>query len=109
MKPKTGRMFYKGQNLSFEMRCSFIPGDNSTAFNDDDQVVSISMRYLPNEDGDGFVDIDGLSFVPAVKEHLISALNVKRGSSCWSARRTPVSQRLWPRFWDSTISSSATR
>lgn len=79
MKPKTGRMFYKGQNLSFEMRCSFIPGDNSTAFNDDDQVVSISMRYLPNEDGDGFVDIDGLSFVPAVKEHLISALNVKRG------------------------------
>ncbi|MDH0686998.1 ATPase, T2SS/T4P/T4SS family [Stutzerimonas stutzeri] len=79
MKPSTGRLFYRGQTNTYEMRCSFIPGDMRSAFNDDDQMVSISARYLEQEDGDGFVDIDKLSFVPKVKEHLISALNVKRG------------------------------
>jgi type II secretory ATPase GspE/PulE/Tfp pilus assembly ATPase PilB-like protein len=79
MKPSTGRLIYKGQSSAFEMRCSFIPGDQRQAFHEDDQVVSISMRYLEQEAGDGFVDINKLGFDDDVRDHLISALNVKRG------------------------------
>jgi type II secretory ATPase GspE/PulE/Tfp pilus assembly ATPase PilB-like protein len=79
MSPKTGRLLYKGQTSTFEMRCSFIPGDLRQAVSEDDQVVSISMRYLEQEQGDGYVDIDKLNFTPEVKQHLISALNVSRG------------------------------
>jgi len=79
MKPGTGRLFYSGNSGTFEMRCSFIPGNNRDSINEDDQRLSISMRYLPQDDGDGFVDVDKLNFESEVKKHLISALNLKDG------------------------------
>ncbi|WP_455233530.1 GspE/PulE family protein [Geopseudomonas aromaticivorans] len=79
MKPETGRIFYGGNTGTFEMRCSFIPGSSRDSVNEDDQRLSVSMRYLPQDDGDGTVDIDRLGFEDEVKRHLISALNVKHG------------------------------
>ncbi len=79
MQPETGRMVYKGQSSSFEMRCSFIPGDAAMAYHEDDQLLSISMRYLEQNTGDGYIDIDTLSFTDEIKQHLVSALHVKKG------------------------------
>lgn len=79
MEPATGRIMYRGSGATFEMRCSFIPGDQRHTFHEDDQLVSISMRYLEQSSGDGYIDITKLGFEDDVREHIISALNVKRG------------------------------
>lgn len=79
MKPGTGRVFYSGNSGTFEMRCSFLPGNSRDAVIEDDQRISISMRYLSQDEGDGFVDIDRLGFEPEIKKHLNSALNLKDG------------------------------
>lgn len=79
MQPSTGRLMYRGSGANFEMRCSFIPGDSRQSFHEDDQMVSISMRYLEQSSGNGFIDIAHLGFEDDVREHITSALNVKRG------------------------------
>ncbi len=79
MEPSTGRLMYRGSGANFEMRCSFIPGDMRQSFHEDDQLVSISMRYLEQTSGNGYIDIGRLGFEDDVRDHITSALNVKRG------------------------------
>lgn len=79
MEPSTGRIMYRGSGANFEMRCSFIPGDQRQLFHEDDQLVSISMRYLEQTSGNGYIDIGKLGFEDDVRDHITSALNVKRG------------------------------
>ncbi|TEP72632.1 hypothetical protein IPC71_26270 [Pseudomonas aeruginosa] len=78
-KPVTGRVSYRGEQYNFDMRCSFIPGDRRDTAGDNDTRMSVSMRYLPQEDGDGIVKIEKLNFEPDVLAHLKKALGVESG------------------------------